>query len=175
MSEENNTRRREINNIDGQYGLDYLKLKNLNQVYWNPTTAKLYEEIIQRREGLLSHMGPVVVRTGAYTGRSPNDKFIVKEPSTEKNISWGEVNRPFDPEKFEDLWHRMQAYLQGKDVFIQDNNIGTDPEYKIPLRIITEYAWQSLFARNMFNRILDFDELKNFLVKVQHHQKLETK
>ncbi len=161
MSEENKTRRREINNIDGQYGLDYLKLKNLNQVYWNPTTAKLYEEIIQRREGLLSHMGPVVVRTGAYTGRSPNDKFIVKEPSTEKNISWGKVNRPFDPEKFEDLWHRMQAYLQGKDVFIQDNHIGADPKYKIPLRIITEYAWQSLFARNMFNRILDFDELKN--------------
>ncbi len=163
MTKPENTRHREIDNIDGQYGLDYLKLRNLNQVYWNPTTAKLYEEIIQRHEGLLSHLGPVVVRTGAYTGRSPNDKFIVKEPSTEKDISWGDVNRPFDPERFEDLWHRMQAYLQGKDVFIQDNYIGTDPKYRIPLRIITEYAWQSLFARNMFNRIPDFDELKNHI------------
>ncbi len=163
MIETNQLRRREINNIEGQYGLDYLKLKNLNQTYWNPTTAKLYEEIIQRREGLLSHLGPVVVRTGAYTGRSPNDKFIVKEPATEKDISWGEVNRPFSPEKFDLLWSRMEAYLQGKDIFIQDNYIGTDPKYRIPLRVITEYAWQSLFARNMFNRILDYEELKNHI------------
>jgi len=160
MPEKNNERNRGVNSIDGQYGLEYLKLKNLNTVYWNLTTAVIYEHIIQRREGLLSHMGPVVVRTGAYTGRSPNDKFIVKEPNTEKDISWGSINRPFDPKQFECLWKRMQSYLQGKDIFVQDNYIGTDPKYRIPLRIITEYAWQSLFARNMFNRILDFEELK---------------
>jgi len=73
---------RNFHDLEGQYGLDYLELKNLNHVFWNPTTAVLYEHVIQRREGLLSHMGPMVVRTGTYTGRSPNDKFIVKEPFT---------------------------------------------------------------------------------------------
>ena len=154
---------RHFNNIEGQYGLDYLELINLNHVFWNPTTAVLYEHLIQRREGLLSHLGPVVVRTGTYTGRSPNDKFIVKEPSTEGLIAWGDVNRPFTPEQFESLWKRMQAYLQGRDIFVQDSYIGSDPAYRVPLRVITEYAWQSLFARNMFNRILDFDELKDFV------------
>lgn len=146
---------------EGRYGLDYLNLKNLNNVYWNLSSAGLYERIIQRREGLLSHLGPVVVRTGAYTGRSPNDKFIVKEPGTEKKISWGAVNRPFEETQFKNIWHRVQAYLQGNDIFIQDCYIGTDKNHRVPLRIITEYAWHSLFARNMFVNIVDQEELKN--------------
>ncbi len=163
MESKDRNENRHFNDLEGQYGLDYLELKNLNHVYWNPTTAVLYEHLIQRREGLLSHLGPVVVRTGTYTGRSPNDKFIVKEPGTEGLISWGDVNRPFTPEQFECLWKRMQAYLQGRDIFVQDSYIGSDPEYRVPLRVITEYAWQSLFARNMFNRILDSEELKRFV------------
>ncbi len=146
---------------EGRYGLDYLNLKNLNNVYWNLCTAALYERIVQRREGLLSHLGPVVVKTGAYTGRSPNDKFIVKEPGTEKKISWGTVNRPFKETQFKNLWNRVQAYLQGDDIFIQDCYIGTDKNHQVPLRIITEYAWHSLFARNMFVNIVDLEELKN--------------
>ena len=146
--------------VQGQFGLDYLNLHNLNNIYWNLTTAGLYEQIIRRREGLLSHLGPVVVRTGAYTGRSPNDKFIVKEATTQHNIWWGEVNRPFEESRFAHIWHRLQAYLQGDDVFVQDCYIGTDKKYRIPLRIITEYAWHSLFARNMFVRIEDPEELK---------------
>ena len=97
--------------VEGEFGLDYLGLKNLNNVYWNLTTPILYEQIIRRREGLLSHLGPVVVRTGSFTGRSPNDKFIVKEPTTEKEIWWGEINRPFSEEKFHQIWLRIQAYL----------------------------------------------------------------
>jgi len=154
---------RNVNEIEGQYGLDYLHLRNLNNVYWHPTTAVLYEHIIRRHEGMLSHLGPVVVRTGTYTGRSPNDKFIVKEPSSEKLIAWGSVNRPFEPEQFDCLWKRMQAYLQGKDIYVQDSYIGSDPEHRVPLRVITEYAWQSLFARNMFNRITDTEELQRFV------------
>jgi len=148
---------------EGHYGLDYLNLKNLNNVYWNLCTAALYERIVQRREGLLSHLGPVVVKTGAYTGRSPNDKFIVKEPGTEKKISWGTVNRPFTETQFKNLWNRVQAYLQGDDIFIQDCYIGTDKNHRVPLRIITEYAWHSLFARNMFLNIVDLEELKNHI------------
>ncbi len=147
--------------VQGQFDLQYLNLHNLNNIYWNLTTAGLYEQIIRRREGLLSHLGPVVVRTGAYTGRSPNDKFIVKEPVTQQNIWWGTVNRPFTESQFAHIWHRLQAYLQGDDVFVQDCYIGTDEKYRIPLRIITEYAWHSLFARNMFVRITDPEELKN--------------
>ena len=111
---------------------------------------------------MLSHLGPVVMRTGAFTGRSPNDKFIVKEPSTENEIWWGDVNRPFSEEKFNLIWHRIQAYLQGNDIFIQDCYVGADPKYQVPIRVITEYAWHSLFARNMFIRVLNEEELKNF-------------
>ncbi len=142
--------------------LSYLGIKNVNNIYWNLVTPALYEQIIRRREGLLSHLGPVVVRTGAFTGRSPNDKFIVKEPTTEHEIWWGDVNRPFSEEKFKLIWHRIQAYLQGNDIFIQDCYVGADPKYRVPIRVITEYAWHSLFARNMFIRITDEEELKNF-------------
>lgn len=151
----------QIRSLEGQYGLEYLKLKNLNNIYWNLTTAGLYEQIIQRREGKLSHLGPVFVRTGSYTGRSPNDKFIVKEKSTEDKIWWDDVNRPFEEEQFDNIWRRLQAYLQGNDIFVQDCYIGTDPNNRIPLRVITEYAWHSLFVRNMFIRITDREELKN--------------
>jgi len=147
--------------LQGEPDLDYLGLRNLNNVYWNLTTPILYEQIIRRREGLLSHLGPVVVRTGSFTGRSPNDKFIVKEPTSEHEIWWGDVNRPFSEEKFNQIWYRMQAYLQGNDIFVQDCYVGADEKHRIPLRVITEYAWHSLFARNMFIRILDEDELKN--------------
>lgn len=152
---------RDINRMEGQEGLEDLNLRNLNRIYWNNTTPALYEEIIRRREGIISHLGPVVVRTGAYTGRSPNDKFIVREPGTEDKIWWGAVNRPFEQEEFNQIWLRLQAYLQGKDIFVQDCYVGTDPEFNIPLRVITEFAWHSLFARNMFVRIRDFEQLRN--------------
>ncbi len=147
--------------LEGKFGLDYLGIKNVNNIYWNLTTPALYEQIIRRREGLLSHLGPVVVRTGSFTGRSPNDKFIVKEPTTQDEIWWGKVNRPFDEDKFNHIWHRLQAYLQGNDIFIQDCYVGADPKYQIPIRVITEYAWHSLFARNMFIRITDEEKIRN--------------
>ncbi len=140
--------------------LQYLGLYNLNNIYWNLTTPSLYEQIIRRREGLLAHLGPIVVRTGAITGRSPNDKFIVKEDETGEKIWWGKVNRPFEEEKFNRIWHRVQAYMQGNDVFVQDCYAGTNEQYRIPIRVITEYAWHSLFARNMFIRIMSKEELE---------------
>jgi phosphoenolpyruvate carboxykinase (ATP) len=132
------------------YGLDNLGISNVNDVYWNLSTPALYEEVVRRREGLVAHLGPLVVRTGHHTGRSPNDKFIVREPSSEGNIWWGNVNRPFTPERFDHLYARLLAYLQLKDVYVQDCFAGADPEYRVPIRVITESAWHSLFARNMF-------------------------
>ena len=143
-------------------GLDVLGIKNLNNVYWNLTTPALYEQIIRRREGVMAHLGPLMVRTGAFTGRSPNDKFIVKESSTEEHISWGKVNRPFDEEKFDRLYHRVLAYLQGNDVFVQDCYAGADERYQIPIRVINEYAWHNQFVRNMFIRIKDPKEYQTF-------------
>ena len=131
-------------------GLETHGLSNLRAVYWNLSTPELYEEIVKRREGIIAHLGPMVVRTGEFTGRSPKDKFVVKEPSTEANIWWGDVNVPYSEERFDELHRRMLSYLQLKDVFVQDCWSGTDPEYRMPVRIITQYAWHSLFVRNMF-------------------------
>ncbi|MFQ6132506.1 MAG: phosphoenolpyruvate carboxykinase (ATP) [Armatimonadota bacterium] len=143
-----------------RHGLEHHGIRNTGPVYWTPCTPALYSQVVRRREGMLAHLGPIVVRTGDHTGRSPNDKFIVHEPSTADDIWWGEANRPFDERQFEALYHRLLAYIQGKDLFIQDCNAGQDPDYQIPIRVITQYAWQSLFARNMFVQIHDRKKLE---------------
>jgi phosphoenolpyruvate carboxykinase (ATP) len=130
--------------------LEELGLRNLENAYWNLSTSALYEEIVRRREGWISHLGPLVVHTGHHTGRSPNDKFIAKEPLTEHNIAWGKVNRPIDPDKFDGLKAKLCAYFQDRDVFVQNLYGGADPRYQIPIRVITDYAWHNLFARNLF-------------------------
>ncbi len=130
-------------------GLEDLGLRNLGNVYWNLSTPELYEEAVRRREGWISHLGPLVVRTGHHTGRSPNDKFIVREPSSQDKIAWGKINRPLDPTRFTGLYARLTAYLQGRDVFVQDLFAGADRRYRIPVRVITDHAWHNLFARNL--------------------------
>ena len=105
---------------------------------------------MRRREGQLAEGGALVVRTGQHTGRSPNDKFIVREPSSAERIWWGTVNQPFDAHRFEALHARVLTHLRGKDLFVQDCFVGADACYRQPLRIITETAWHSLFARTMF-------------------------
>jgi phosphoenolpyruvate carboxykinase (ATP) len=140
----------------------YLGLKNLGSVFYNLTSPALCEEAVRRREGWLAHMGPLVVRTGQYTGRSADDKFIVREPSCEDKIWWGKYNRPIELRHFQQLLIRLQAYLQGRDVFVQDCYAGADPDYRLKLRIVTESAWHSLFARNMFIVELDSKALENF-------------
>lgn len=125
-------------------------LQNVNTVYWTPSTPLLYEEALRRHEGRLAHLGALVVRTGQYTGRAPHDKFIVREPSSANQVWWGDVNRPMEPEQFVRLRSRLLAYLQDRDVFVQDCFVGADPRYRLPIRVITETAWHNLFARNMF-------------------------
>ncbi len=139
--------------------LESLGIRNVSHIHWNLSTPALYEEIVRRREGMIVHLGPVVVRTGHYTGRSPNDKFIVKEPTSENKIWWGDVNRPFDAKKFDLLLYRLQAYLQGKDIFVQDCYAGAHPQHRVPIRVITETAWHNLFSRNMFVQLKDRSQL----------------
>jgi phosphoenolpyruvate carboxykinase (ATP) len=136
--------------LHSDYGLENHGLTNLNTVYWNLPTESLYEEITFRREGKISHQGPVIVNSGKHTARAANDKYVVREASTEDLIWWGEYNRPYSPEKFEELYSRLQGFVQGRDLFVQDCFAGADPEYRLPIRVIAEYAWHSLFARNMF-------------------------
>ncbi|VVM05191.1 phosphoenolpyruvate carboxykinase (ATP) [Methylacidimicrobium cyclopophantes] len=143
----------------GAVGLEYLGIRNVREVYWNLTTPALYEAAIRRYEGMISHLGPFVFRTGEHTGRLPKDKFLVQEPSSQDKVWWGPVNQPISPEAFEQLRRRLLAYLQGKDLFIQDCYGGADPRYRIPLRIITERAVHSLFARTLFIREKDRSKL----------------
>ena len=131
------------------HGLEAHGIQRPAQVFWNLGAPALYEEALRRREGQLAAGGPLVVRTGQHTGRSPNDKFIVREPSSAERIWWGTVNRPFDAKRFDQLHRRMLAYLDGRDLFVQDCVAGADPAYRRSVRIITETAWHSLFARTM--------------------------
>ncbi len=133
-----------------RYGLETHHIHNVENVFWNMSSPALYEAAVDRREGLIANLGPFVVTTGQHTGRSPNERFLVKEAETADEIWWGDVNRPFPTERFDTFYHRLLAYLQGKDLFVQDCRVGADPNYQVPIRVITETAWHSLFARNMF-------------------------
>ena len=137
-------------------------MANLGQVDWDLLTSALYEEAIRRCEASLSHLGPLVMRSGQHTGRLPHNKLRVRQPSSENKISWGKINRPLDRAKFDGLKYRLCAYLQGKDVFIQNCCAGVDENYRLPIRIIRERATAALFARTMFIRKLD---LKNALAR----------
>ena len=127
-------------------------MRHFGTVHWNLTAPFLYEQAIRRREGDLGLGGAFVVNTGFHTGRSPRDKYIVNEPGTATTVDWGAVNQPVTPAQFDSLHHRMLAYLQGHELFVQDLYGGADPEYRLPVRVITPSAWHSLFPRNMFIR-----------------------
>jgi phosphoenolpyruvate carboxykinase (ATP) len=134
------------------YGLHNHGLDRIRRAYWNLPTASLYEEIVHRSEGRVAHSGPMVVNTGKHTARSAADKFIVQDAATTSKVWWGEYNRPFSPERFSSLVMRLQGYLQGRDVFVQDLFAGADPDFRLPVRVISELAWHSLFARNLLLR-----------------------
>jgi len=121
--------------------------------HMNLDSTQLVEHALKRNEGRLASNGALTVITGDRTGRSPMDRFIVQESSTEDAIDWGLVNRPFSEEKFDKLWEKVDAYLQSQQShYIANLHVGSDPDYYLPLRVNTETAWQNLFARNLFIR-----------------------
>ncbi len=138
--------------IASRHGLDRAGIANLSVAHWNLGVPALYEEAIRRREGMVTEGGALAVRTGVYTGRSPKDKFFADEPGSRENIAWGSVNVAMTEARFDALYRRFQAYFQGREAYVVDSYVGADPQYRLKVRVVTENAWHSLFARNMFIR-----------------------
>lgn len=130
-------------------------------VHWNLAPARLYEHAIRRGEGELSARGAFVARTTPHTGRSPNDKFTVREPTTDGDIWWGDVNVPLDQANYRALRELVVDHLNGQELFIRDVWCGADPDYRLAVRTITPNAWHSLFVRNMFREATG-EERENF-------------
>ena len=136
----------------GRLALEDQGWEGLGAQHWNESQAVLAEHALRRGEGELSDQGALVFKTGKYTGRSPKDKFIVREPSSEAEIDWGEVNFPFAPDRFDALQRRVLEHLQGREVWIQDAFGGTDPTHRLPIRVVCERAYHALFALQLFVR-----------------------
>ncbi len=122
-----------------------------NQVHRNLRSAVLVEHAIRRDEARLASNGALVAYTGR-TGRSPKDKFTIKDKTTAGQVHWGAVNQPFDPERFDALYERVMEHLQGRELFVQDLYAGADPTYRLPIQVVNEMAWHNLFVRALFIR-----------------------
>ena len=144
-----------------RFGLEAQGISKVAASHWNHPAPVLYEEAVRRGEGIVARGGAFVVNTGQHTGRSAKDKFIVREPGSEANIWWGAVNKPMTPEAFAALHTRMIEALASRDVFVQDCWAGANRGHRLGVRVITECAWHSLFARNMF-LAPDDAELRDF-------------
>jgi phosphoenolpyruvate carboxykinase (ATP) len=142
--------------------LDYYGIRGVKAVHWNLGAPVLAEYALERREGVFADNGALVVRTGQFTGRSPKDKFVVRDERTAGTIDWGAVNQPMTPEHFDRLYERMLAFWSGREVFVQDCITGADPRYAIRVRVLSELAWHSLFAQQLFIRP-ELDQLAGFL------------
>jgi phosphoenolpyruvate carboxykinase (ATP) len=136
--------------VPSALGLDAHGITRPGKIFRNLSAAALVEESICRKEGVLAAEGPLVCLTGQHTGRSPNDKFVVRDATTANQVWWGKVNKPVEPEKFDLLHSEYLRFLEGKDLFVLDCYAGADPQYRLPVRIITAYAWHNLFCRHMF-------------------------
>jgi len=135
--------------------LDYLGLGNVSFAFWNLSPSELVEETLTRGQGVLSDTGALAIDTGEFTGRSPKDRFIVKDDLTEDAVWWGDINIPFSTEKFNNLYNRVTAYLGNREVFVRDAKVCADDRYAMNLRVVTEHPWSNLFASNMFIRPTD--------------------
>ncbi|MFN4079567.1 MAG: phosphoenolpyruvate carboxykinase (ATP) [Saprospiraceae bacterium] len=135
--------------------LEAVGLSHYKIAYWNLTPEELVEHSIKKDMGVLADNGALVVSTGKFTGRSPEDRFIVKDSVTANKVNWGNINKPFDSRKFDALWRKVCAYLKRKEIYVRDAaaNASSNDDYRLRLRVITEYPWSNQFAHNMFLRL----------------------
>ena len=142
------------------YGLEQQGFRNLKSVHWNLTAPQLYEIAVARREGHVAKNGPLVVLTGQHTGRSASDKFVVRDAASENQV-WWDNNKPMTPAHFDALYASMMSYAQGRELFAKDLFGGADLSHRLPVRIVTEYAWHSLFVHQLLIRPTA-EQLKGF-------------
>lgn len=135
---------------------------NVKKVHLNLSVPELYEHATRLQEGKIVENGPLVAYTGVHTGRSPLDRFVVKEPSSEADIDWGKHNVAVTPEVFERMYAKMTAYMQNKEVFVRECYAGANPSCRLKIRVITEFAWHNIFANNMFIQEKNAENLKDF-------------
>lgn len=127
-------------------------LAHVASIHWNASPAELTEDTLALEQGFLTENGTLSVNTGEFTGRSPKDRFIVKDDLTKDAVWWGDINIPFDPEKFDRLHARVTAYLTNRHIYARDSYVCADPRYKTNIRVYTEFPWSNLFASNLFMR-----------------------
>jgi phosphoenolpyruvate carboxykinase (ATP) len=152
----------ELDEIKSDCDLEAQGFPGTCNVYWNLSTESLYEQSLSRGEGIISYDGALVVRSGVHTARAAKDKFIVRESSTENDVWWSEHNQAFSPRKFDQLLCRMKRYMAKMDLFVQDCYVGADTQNRMAIRIISEWAWHSIFARNAFILPSDEDAYRSF-------------
>jgi len=146
----------------GNHSISHTIIAEKNRsIYRNLSPSQLIEMAVQRQEGHLADNGALVVETGKRTGRSPKDRFIVKEPGSEQQIDWGVVNQPFDEDKFDALWARVNDFLSDKDLFVADLHVGADPDHYIPVQVNAQYVWHCLFGTTLFIKANDHYNPKN--------------
>ena len=150
-----------MSNNPSNASLSAIGVKTTGKEYWNLTPEELVEETITRGLGTLSDMGAILIKTGKFTGRSPKDRFIVEDSITRDSVDWNEINKPIDSTHFDGLLTKMQAYVADKDLFIRDAYACADANYRLNIRVTTEYPWSNQFAHNMFLRPSQ-DELSTF-------------
>jgi len=140
----------------GEHGLDAG-----GRVHVHPSTSVLYTHTLRRKEGRLAEGGPLVVDTGRHTGRSPKDKFLVREPGSEDRVWWGTVNQELNGEQFEGLRDKVTSFLEHQDLYVIDSFAGADPAHRLGVRLITYSPWHALFAKTLFIDPTD-EELEDF-------------
>lgn len=142
----------EIGKKNPNFNIETQGFKGIKRAYWNLSPEELVEETIKRGQGVLSDNGAICIDTGKFTGRSPKDRFIVKDSKTENSVAWGNFNIPFEADKFSALKAKVIAYFEGKDVFIRDAYACANKDYQMSIRLYSEYPWSNQFAFNMFLR-----------------------
>ena len=140
--------------------LNSLGIKNAT-IRYQLTSSELHEETLKKEQGIASSLGAIAVNTGEFTGRSPKDRFIVKDAITKDEVWWSDINLPFDSEKFDALYNKVTGYLSEKEIFVRDSYACADENYKLSIRVVNEYPWSNMFAYNMFLRPTEI-ELKDF-------------
>src|SRR5262245_35674766 len=130
--------------------LEAYGIRPRGQVFWNPTVSQCYAHALAEGDAVLAEGGPLVVDTGQHTGRSPQDRYIVREPESEERIAWGDVNMPIPEPTFESLRDRVVDRLGSGDLYVVDAFAGADPGHRIAVRVVTESPWHALFARTLF-------------------------